>query len=113
VVDEDLRLARIEERFEGHAKWIVDRLVRHEDLDDRRFAELLQNIRDDFTAFEKLLREAITTSLVAQEARAKVEAAAERVQNTLVRYLVFAACGAVLMFVLNSFLTGWLSRGHP
>jgi CHASE3 domain sensor protein len=107
------RLGRIEERLETFKKYIEVALNRHEDLDDERFARVVQDVRDQVRSFEKLVRAAIDAAIAAQDAKTAAQDAAERTQNALVRYLVLTACGAILLYFVNAVVSGWTIRPLP
>jgi len=76
---DDAHLARIEERLEGFRKYVEERFESHEDLDDHRFSELAQSIRDEFAAFRHLTQTNVDATVAVQDAktetlRAKLEA---------------------------------------
>lgn len=68
---DDAHLARIEERLEIFRKYIGERLEEHEDLDDHRFGDLAQTIREEFAAFEKLTRGALEAAVAIHDAKAE------------------------------------------
>lgn len=71
---------RIEERIENQQRHIEDRLSRHEILDDERFKAIAADIRDEFTAFRRLMGEGIDAAVKVMEAKASAQASAHRAE---------------------------------